>query len=266
MTRKYTSNKFLQRKKKIIKIKIVVGIFLLTALIVGFFYWMNHSSMRISEFKIVGNKFSDSEVMQKIVEEILDEKTLFVIPNDNVVFLPKKKIQSQIENEIFEVSAVDFDLKNFDKFEIEIFEHEPKAIYTNGGMNYFVNSEGRIFMQEPLVHSFGDLTRVYFDSNDIKIGDTVVNSDFISMIDDFIFKLKKIGIDVTLVSNENADIYYLNTKQGYYLVISSKDSLDDYYKNIKTIFDEKALTEEQFSELEYMDLRFGNKVFYKFED
>lgn len=54
-----------------------------------------------------------------------------------------------------------------------------------------------------------------------------------------------------------------HTSDGYYIIFEADDNLDNVLRVVKTVLNEEI--KGRRSQLEYIDARFGNKVFYKFK-
>jgi len=76
-------------------------------------------------------------------------------------------------------------------------------------------------------------------------------------------------LDLTPTGLEaGADEYQIQLKNGGRLIINSTDDLSIILKNLETIFRSDNLKKVLASGgiLDYIDLRYGNKVFYKFKN
>jgi cell division septal protein FtsQ len=266
MQRKYTSSKLIQRKRRIKKIKITLYVILFLSLIFGFFYAMKHPKLNVSVIDIVDNTFSNTSKLEARVSSSLDGNVFFFIPKTNALFLPRFEIEESIKEEAPEISTIDIDLKGFNNIEVSINEFEPKLLLEVKDKNYFVNEFGDVFMEAPLLHSHDDLLSFFNDLEEVEIRDNVIDADFLRSINLFSEKLNNLDIRVHGVSHEGEDVYYIKTDLGFDILVSSQDNLEISFENIKTILENGTLSREQLPDVNYIDLRFGNKVFYKLRE
>ncbi len=85
--------------------------------------------------------------------------------------------------------------------------------------------------------------------NEIEIGQLKIDIDHLSKLTDP-YQIARYK------SKVNLGLYYLNNFPSF-------DDFKKDFDNFMALFDKNILTKEQLSEVEYIDLRFGNKVFYK---
>jgi hypothetical protein len=275
MNRSYNSKKLLQRKKRNKKIKIWCFSILILVLIVGFFYWMRHSSLNVEKIRVVKNTFSKSEKLEASVSQALDGNVFLLIPKTNAFLLPRHEAEVKLKEEYPEIEKIDIDLKGLKEIEVEIFEYEPVLILaredpasTSSGMTrqgYFVNKEGNVFLEEPVLHSHDSLLE-YKNENEVSVGDNVIDKGFLGNLNKFVEKLKELEINVSQFSNPEEEVFRLETDKTFEIVISLNDDLDSAFENVKTILENGALKKEDLDLVDYIDLRFGNKVFYKLKE
>lgn len=265
MNKKYNSKKLLAKKKRAKKIKRWFFVIFILILIIGFFYWMRHPSMNIDKIEIVKNSFSKSENIEASVHKVLEGNEFFLIPKTNALFLPRKEAERELKEIYPEISEIDIDLKGTKQIEVEIFEYEPEAILISNSGKYFINEEGRVFLEEPMLHSRDDLLSIEKEI-EVSLGDNVIDKKFLNDLNLFVQKLKDIDIKVKIARNPEEDVYRLETGRGFEIVISSVDDLSDAVSNIQAILEKGALSKEDLDFVDYIDLRFGNKVFYKLKE
>ncbi len=143
---------------------------------------------------------------------------------------------------------------------------------------YFIDTAGFIFSKSP--NFSGPIYLKFFggnfdsDSSD-PIGRQFLDFFSFSQYIELIDSLKKLGIrPYALYIDENGDtnIYIAPITGGkkFYtkLVFSSKDTFEKSLQNLDAALQTEPLKTDfvkKFSTLLYIDLRFNNKVFYKFE-
>jgi cell division septal protein FtsQ len=264
MNKSYNSKKLLHKKKKMFKWKVAIWCILIVALIIGFIYWMRHPNMNIETIRIVQNTFSKSERIEANVSRTLDGNIFLLIPKTNSLFLSRFQTEEKLKEEFPEIEKIDIDLKGTKEIEVQIYEWEPKMIWISGeGENFFINKEGNIFLEEPMLHGYDDLLKLQNEKQDLTLGANVINPDFMKELISFSEDLESLQIKVREVRHEDDDVFYLSTNKDFEIIISSNDSLKDSYENFKTILEDGVINKENLSVVEYIDLRFGNKIFYR---
>lgn len=265
MNKKYNSKKFLQKKKRLQKVKRISFFVLIILVLVGFLYWMRHPSMNVDKIEIVKNSFTKAENIEATVHKVLEGNKFLLIPKTNALFLPREETEEELKKDYPEIEKIDINLQGLHKVQVEIFEYRPVIILKTAKGNYFVNSKGDVFIKEPILHPYDDLIVLEKDL-DVNIGDNVIEPDFLEDLNLFSDKLNEIKIKTKLIKNPEEDIYRIETDKGFEIVISSADDLTNSVQNIQTILENGALSKEDLSLIDYLDLRFGNKVFYKLKE
>jgi len=267
MDKTFNSKRLLNKKKKMKKWKYWVFSIFFAVLLFGFVYWMRDPVFNVSKIEILKNHFSKTEKIQASVISALDGNMFLFIPKTNALILPRSETEKKIKEEYPEIESVDINLKGLNDIEVEISEYEPKLIWSNkNGDKYFVNKEGKTFLKEPVLHSYDNLIKIETNQEVSDLGVSVIDPNFLSNLDTFVNKLKEIDVVVDRVVHSGEDVYYLNVKKSFKILISSQDDLSLSFENIQTILEGGALDKEKLNLIDYIDLRFGNKVFYKFKE
>ena len=60
---------------------------------------------------------------------------------------------------------------------------------------------------------------------------------------------------------KDGDIYEIYLKEGWYVILNNENEPESSFNNLELVLGETV--KEKRSKLEYVDLRFGNKVFFK---
>jgi hypothetical protein len=285
------------KRKKALRNKalIILGMFFLLA--VAFIFFSRWEEVNINTLDIQGNKILDDESIKKVVEEDLKGYYLWFIPKSNTFLYPRKKIENDLEDKFKRIEELNVDILNNRVLKISIKER--KAVYTWCGENieefdvsghlevdkvndvlekcYFLNDEGYIFDKAPYFSGevyfrfFGELSPVKDVSNPI-------GSYFEPEIFNKLIFLKDNILDVDLYTQafavkENGDMeFYLSSKNSLVnspRVIFKRDA--DFVKiaeNLQSAVKSEPLNttlKEKYDSLNYIDLRFGNKIYYKFK-
>lgn len=237
-------------------------------------FWSGHDFFETRVVEVVGNKFVSTEKIFQIIDEKTSGKNLLIFDKKNFIFLPVSQIVSRIENEV-PVDSVKLHRIGLNKIKIDITEQKPWALWCSEFDDencFFVNAGGLIFAQSPefIFDKLITLTGPILGGNDVGreiidgiVGQVYTDSTVFSKLVTIEELLKKIDIEIRAMSTTDHDTFYLNTRAGPYLLIDKNDDPIEIVNNLKTTLEQESIHDIQFANLEYIDLRFDGRAYYK---
>lgn len=267
-----------RRRKVLIK---KVSITLVSFLVVfGIFsYVMNLSPLRVEKVVIFGtNIVSESEVSE-VVNTLISGKYFFLIPKNNVFFYPKERLGNDLLSKFSRIEAVYPALDRGNILVVTVAERSPKYVWC-GKENrrdtstheecYFMDKDGYIFIKSP-DFSPNVFFRIYGElaSTTEPIGARVFSLDEFTRIMDFRSAVSSIGFSPKAVVSLKDGDYEFILNNGGKILFNTKNDFAKSADNIRLAVTSAPLFDElktKPNKLLYIDVRFGNKVFYKFED
>lgn len=271
---KYSSGELLKRKKRILILKSSFYAFGFIVLIYAFVFWFNHPFFNITKIEVSEATFFSSEDIKHDVEEILNEKRFWLLKKSNFLFLPQLEIANRITEENLAVESIKIDLINKNYLKIIIQEYEPRARWCglekspDSDSCYLINRQGVFFFEDNLgVYAENNLASLFSPTiGDEGLGYQYLPAEIFNNLISLENLLEDSGISIELIETEDFETFYYQTGQGPYLKIDYHDSAEDIFNNFQTVLEIEEIHDVQFANLEYMDLRFGNKVYYKIRD
>lgn len=266
------SPEFHKKKKRKQAIRLV-GISLLVIIVVAVpIYLLRTQRFLISSVVVSGNNVTKTEDIQKIVEDKINGNYLLIFPKSNDLLYPKASITKTLLQDIPRLSEVEVTLSNPHTLSVSVVEHEPFALYCTNVSNpsdpsgcFFLDKDGYIFSEAP---SFsGGVYFVYtgdpvFDS---PLGQSYLNKTIFSELPPFIQSLSNLNLSPK-VFVDKGDEYNVILSSGATIMWKSSSDLGTIYSDLESFLSDPSFTKEKaaLGRLLYIDLRFGNKVFYKF--
>lgn len=259
-----------KEKEKWTKLSLsILGFFIILSIPI---YVFRNNQFQISNIEIKGNSVTKYEDIAKIVAEDLDGNYFFVFPKSNALVYPKKKILSDIRINIPRIETVEGTLLNAKTLSILITEREPAGLYCadttpNKDECYFIDENGFIFSRAP---SFsGDVYFIYSTDPTIEdpLGKNYSTKEEFQKLPPLISSLKEIQISLRSLTT-SANEYYLELPAGGKIIIGKKDNLKDVASNLESFLNDQEITRAAgfLESVSYIDMRFGNKVFYKLKN
>lgn len=260
-----------------------IGFFCVGLLLVfiGLIYVSRINKINIRDVEILGNIVTDTEMVKATVLKELTGNYLGVFPRTNLFLYPKNSIKNTLADKFKRLKDIEFSIKNNKVLSLSLSER--KGLYTWCGSNvestdqkcYFLDDSGYIFDVAPFFSG-----EVYFrfygnlDGNmDMPVGSYFLKRSFGDLI-----SLKK-----TLETMNLKPVTLYTTPDGEIKIYLSRGSLlptgpaiifkaDANFQKIAENLQAALTTEplqtdfkKKYSSLLYIDLRFGNKVYYKFQ-
>ncbi|HDQ16676.1 MAG TPA: hypothetical protein ENN31_00975 [Candidatus Vogelbacteria bacterium] len=248
-------------------------------------YIFNQPQFQIKKIEIYGAQTISSEEVVFKIEDILDSKRFFLIPTRNFLFTPFKKIARNILSSDIHLYQVRISLDGIDTLEVVLEERMPKYLWCRenedgeGSECFFVDKRGFIFSPAPLL-SNSLIPRITGRNFSSPLGQVILPSRYFRNLEDIIGIIRmvlsdnnmtaKISVieifnsgDIRLVLEINKE----GTGQLYWPIIFY---LEQDYKILAEDFAPIFKNQEFINELEnnnwqieYIDLRFGRRIFYK---
>ena len=171
------------------------------------------------------------------------------------------------------------------KLSVEIEERKPEAIWCLSSTSdliatstaptadscAFVDEKGFIFGSAPLFS--GTIFLKFFDERGQStstgvilgkpagIGKEMISDAEFQKLRAFKDLLVKNDINIVKIILRDEGIYEVYSREGWYILLNAKNEPNPSFNNLKLVLDTQI--KEKRQKLEYIDLRFGKKVFFK---
>ncbi|MFC1732907.1 cell division protein FtsQ/DivIB [candidate division KSB1 bacterium] len=259
------------RKQLLLKIGGGVAVVII---VVGITTWFLHRpSLQIREIVVHGNSVISDSDLKKVTEEALIGKYFYLFPHTNTFIYPEKKIEASILTSFKQIESIDIVRTNFQTLAMEVEEQKPYALWClqdileDGEVQdicYFLNREGLVYSYAP--NFTGNVFfRFYGDLDD---GDPIgkyylkVNNGFnkTSLLIDSMTDLDIVPIELHPLGDDDMELYI---DDGSKILFTREQPSSEVLDNLKVVLKSETFKDENKGDVEYVDLRFGNKVFLK---
>lgn len=286
----FTKNQEVRRKRRMrVLVVLVLLVLVLVAVVIGF---LRKPSIQISTITITGTTSLDSGELQTSARKHISGNYLLVIPKTNVLLFSKKSMNDYLVNQFPGVASVDTEFSSPTMLSISITEKKPAYLWCTAQC-YFVDDSGMVYQDSPMftpgvfLEFLGTTpTATITDPSDPirrRFASVTEFTKNISTVDDLstypmhIIALKYLSLadstpelatgvgDIALTVDQIKDsiipsgvkILILQTQDALTVARALDLVLSD--KNFQNAFSAHPET------LQYIDLRFPGKIYYKFQ-
>jgi len=270
-----------KKKHKILRKKIYFLVFLAILILVGLSFLTKWEELNINNIQISGNKIIETKMIEEMVKEKIAGNYFWVFSKTNFIIYPQHQIEKELKNKFKRIKEVFVNERNIKTLEVSILERIALYIWCgttlpesnnfgtqlqNGEKCYFMDDSGYIFDEAP--YFSGEVYLKFYG----KTGSYFFEPNFAKLIS-FKEALEKIGIKpVIFFVEDTGDIkVFLSSttaQLGPFINLKADADFDQIVENLQSVLTTEPLQTEfktKYSSLLYIDLRFGNKVYYKFK-
>ena len=271
-----------RKKRRVFWRKVFLIIFGFLVIIGIFSYVSRNAKVNIYAIEISGNEIIDTKLIREIVDEKLIGYYLKLFPKTNFLLYPRGAIKDELENRFKRLKNISFELKDINTLEISVSERtalytwcgeNPPELNTDGQTCYFLDESGFIFDEAP--YFSGEVYFRFYGLDGINLENPAGFFFFQKIFNNLImFKnnIEEMGLKpgAFYVSGDGEIKVLLSAagaRKNPEIIFKADADFNKVAENLQAALDTEPLLSKfktQYSSLQYIDLRFGNKVYYKF--
>lgn len=275
----------LKRKKRTRRLRLGILFLVLIITIAGALaYFSFHKRVTINNVVVTGTSIINQFDIVSLVEKDLSGKYYYLYNRGNSLIYPRKEIFANLMVSFPRIKDLSVYRDDFNTLHVGVVERLGSYLYCGSvipelesevGENcYFVNNDGYIFDKAPYF-SGSVYFKYYVKINDEEnpLGRNIFEADLFHDLVRFSDGISELGFSPISLTVEDNNIYslYLNSiSEGVTpkVIFRTDNDLENILSNLSTAMDKPEFADEinsKYSTLQYIDLRFKNKVLYKFE-
>jgi hypothetical protein len=276
----YKSSKLRARRRKLLFIRTGIAIFAAVLIIGGFSLVSKLKMLSVSAVTFSGNQVVTNTELQEVVDMSLRGNYLGLFSKRNILLFPKKHILASVADAFPRIQTADLELEDTNSIRITVEERKPHALWCDHVALldedqirkgcYFMDDHGLIFAPAP--YFSGSVFFRYFGAvKGEPVGLRYLSEDMFKALELLRQDLAEIDIPVAGIevkdNNEIEILFTQSVKQGAARtgkILATMNDLGRTFENVETFVRESRVSDRKFLDnVEYIDVRFGNKVFYK---
>jgi cell division septal protein FtsQ len=283
--RKFRTKEAQKKERRRIIIK---TIFIITAIIATasfFVYIVNLDSLQLKNVKTETDGILSEETITETVNDELNKKYFWFFPKKSVFRFKYKSLEKTLQKKFPRIKTISIKHSSLSDILIKITERTPKALWCGDivppiaskntekesnkkeelwGTCYLIDENGFIYAKSPTYG--GDILPRYYGSleHSEPTGQQYIPKEDFKIWQNFYAELSKTKLNpqaLLFVDETDVEVYLSN---GIKVVLPRNEDTNTIKKRLIATLDfDKTI---DVSDIDYIDLRFGNKAFIKYLD
>jgi hypothetical protein len=265
-----------KRKKRRLRIAaFCAGVFVVA--FVGLAFLSHASFMRIDSVDVAGAQTILANDVQAQVLKSVQGSYLFIFPKDNIFLYPKSAAEAALKASVPTISTDQIGAENFHTLKVTITERTKKALWCpQDDANLaagVVPQDCALLDQDGVVYASAVTatdTVVYFGPlAGNTFPQTYLPAEQFHSLSALVDALKTQSQNATdtpiAVELEGADVH-VRYQSGFTLIFLLSSAGADVFSHFQLALSSAVFAKHMLSDFEYLDLRFGDKLYYKLRD
>jgi len=265
-----------RRKKSVFKNRFFwLGI--LVVMIIGtIVYFVTFASFfQIKEIRISGNEKVQKESLENFIWGNVSKRML-IFKTKSILLVNLQEVEKNLLERFPKVSKIYLKRNLPDIIAVNIQERKPLFLLCkNSDVCFYLDEEGVIFdyIKNGIPNGVDETNKAEESlikirderHQEVKLGEKVIEDDLLKNIKEIILKLKD-GTEIftkEIILSEKK--IALKTVQNWEIYFNPEGDILNQVQNLTLVFKEEIPLENR-ENLEYVDLRFGNRVYYKYRE
>jgi len=272
-----------KKKRKVFWLWFFGIIFILSLLSVGLVFLARWEKINIRTVEVVGVEKEDTKLIQNLAWEKISKNYFFFLPKTNIFLLPKKEIEEELALNHREFKDLEMKVKENFTFEISLTERKPEYLWCGEEFSlttpidqcFFMDDTGFIFSEAP--YFSGDVYFKFFGKvaqreNPLGVFFLPETFEKVNLFRETLEKINLKPVSFSSLPDGEMEFYLASFSSTLELppriIFKTETDFLKLAENLQTALETEPLLTEfknKYAFLEYLDLRFDNRVYYKFK-
>lgn len=221
----------------------------------------------INHIEVVGADGISPDIIRTYVETQLFDGSHPFFSRENLFLYPRRSLEEGIQKYFPRIHSVNISRKSFlaQAIQVTIEERGPRARWCASDSCYLMDDSGFIFAEEA---TSSPSTVPYTLRGALSTSSSPVGQKFLlehlTDVLTLLERLERAGFAPKGASVKSEPDFSVILEGGFELRAAFEEDPEKIVRNLELVLSSDALRGRE-DELEYVDLRFGNRVYYKFE-
>ena len=283
------SPRLIQARRKMFKMRFIIAGVLILATLIGIVSFTRMDALTIKEVRVEASETFPKQEALALIEGVLDESYLWLFPKRNALLYPEQFIVKELTEQFPRSESVTIHREGFEGLSVSFKERKPHVLWCahqeeekeqvgEGKATdtpkfipercYFADEKGFIFAPAPGFS--GSAYLIFYTSPGVDteggrvepISTQIIDEATFASLNAFIASIGKLGLAARTVFIQN-DYYEVQLAGGARIIIPRDKPFGDVLEIVQSVLAESAFDTAGIEGIEYIDLRFGKKVYYK---
>lgn len=282
MVRKQVSKQKRREQRMRFKKNLILSVILIILMYVAVILASRMPRMQITALQIDGLRAVPADEVEARIQEILDRKVLLFIGRRTNLLLPRQQLSEGLMQDFPRIASVSLEVEDREVF-FTFTERLPQHVACFGVESkrcWYMDERGVMFDRSP-VYSSGVYIEYRLEKEPRSLPHSAFEADGFMRTTEFVEDLSKFKMSLMGVQHVGRDLrLYVDELLGYavpedsYLVFDYDEAVDpdrraDLLQRLEVTFSRTPFVErmlEKSSDFEYLDMRFKDKLFFKFSE
>ncbi len=250
--------------------KLIIGIVSAVILLVGSVLLIRAPRLQVRTIEVNGAHVADPGDITEFVNSQLQGNKLFILPRSSIFLAPEHAIEKALKAQFPRLQTVEVDRKNFSTLSINVTEFQGMYLWCTADADcYFMDQNGIAFATAP--YFSGTAYPKIFNGTASTLPFQAVTADQLTMVSLLLSRLPSLGIDPAefhFVSDHELDVDFNHDGHQAQLIFDPTSNTADALQVLFTGLRTNPLAgkfRDASQVLQYIDLRFSNRIVYKFQ-
>lgn len=258
------------RVKRFVRPVIIYNVLLVFFIGVAIYSFVFAGFLEINDISVDNRGSIPAIDIKDFINKELDGKYLKIISKNNFIFLNSKKTEAKLKDEFKKIRTVDINKKFPNKVKVIIEERNLILALCSRGDCYFIDENGYAYEKispELRLKNQNEIIELVDESGkEIRENEYVLLPRYVDFIVNVAAEIKDdTSIEILNEYRTRSRIseeVIVQTKKGWDIYLNTKFPIDKSTQTLKTLLNRHLMLKD-LNELEYIDLRSENKVFYR---
>ncbi len=263
-----TRQRLAARRKKARLFALLAGVFIFVLIFIGLIWGSYHPALNINKVEVNGLKMLQERTIKTFIDAQLSDGELHLFSLYNELLLPRRKLANNLQSNFPRIKNVEIPFSILtQKLQVTIVERTPTYIWCADVAStacYNVDELGYIFAKRVAGEQTQKNLQVIHSKIDSEkpLREHVLKGELFTQLLLIFNNVSKVsGLFVKSVDIVDTDAM-VEFKGGWFVKMDLKGDVQAQLGNLKTLLDSREI-KESIDVLEYIDLRFNNRVYYK---